>query len=200
MPQYFTANDIWNGGFYELALEFYPPSNQRLYSALQNIWKHPALDGCYRESSKEPTEQSHISPQESEIDTRHHLYGLITLPNIKQVACGTFQVREENGSDWLGFYVPMGALATAYDVKGFPFDSDRESHEVWRRELDDLLSTIGRFVFAASPFDLGLIDHECSGTAYAEDIRQNGIPLPSHTGYLWPENSNLIYYPRTSHY
>jgi len=197
MPQYFTANDTWNGGFYELCMEFYPPSNQRLFAALQTIWKHPVLDGCYLDSSKEPTEQIRVSPLENLIEGGNHLYGLVTLPNAIQVACGTVQVREVNGSDWLDFYIPMGALATAYDVQAFPFERDKGMHDDWRKELDNLLHEIGNFIFTSFPFEIGLIGHECSGAAYAQDIIQQGIPTPRNIGYLWPENRHLNYYPRT---
>src|SRR5690349_3835979 len=118
----FTAPDTWHGGFYELALELGERSDQRLLAALRRVWSFPAVDGCYLDWLVEPTEQPRVEPP-AHLAEPGQLYGIARVPNGHEIACGTFIVREEDsGTDWLGFFLPTGALHDAYDLRGFPFD------------------------------------------------------------------------------
>jgi hypothetical protein len=200
MTKYFTSNDVWNGGFYELALELGERSDVRLLSALTALWQNLSLKGCYLEREQEPADQVKLIPSEEMLRSGQHLLGLARLPNKTQVACGTVAIREDNGPDWLDFYLPMGALAQAYDVGGYPFDIDNKSPESWQKPIDDYLAEIGKFVFSAVPFKLGLIGHEVSGNHYAEEIAEQGIPDERYIGYLWPSGGKLNYFPRNKAY
>ena len=189
MKKLFTAADAWNGGFYELAIELGPRSDERLLVALKTLWRCDGLNGCHKDSAAEPSNQPRILP-----DLNGHLLGIATVPGGRQVACGTFTVREDNGSDWLGFYLPMGALETVYDVGAFPFNDDT-SNRAWREPLDTWLVQIAKSVFSVTPFSLALLGHEVSGETSAEEIKSQNIPKDRWIGYLWQENEHLVWYP-----
>ncbi len=191
MSELFTAADTWDGGFYEIAIELGPRSDERLRTALETIWQYDGLNGCYEDSQVEPSDQPRLMPS---LETRQ--LGVATLPNGRQSACGTFTVRENNGPDWIGFYLPMGALASVYNVGAYPFEDDKTSR-TWREPLDDWLTKMAGVVFSAVPFSLALIGHEVSGMTYAEEIHNTGMPAERWVGYLWREGEHLVWYPPT---
>src|SRR5216684_307457 len=118
------TKEAWLGGFYKLALEYETPSSARLQEAVKTIWNSPGAQGCYLLPDVAPTTQERVAPAPATLESHRHLLGVATLPNAKQVPCGTYLVQEETGIAWIGFYVPMGALGTAYDVGGYPFESN----------------------------------------------------------------------------
>jgi len=197
----FTASDTWDGGFYELAIELgprlEPHADERLQAALEAIWQFHGIDGCYEDRQEEPSNQPRQLPS-----LEVNQYGVATLPDGQKVVCGIFIVREDDltgrndGSDWIGFYLPMGALDSVYDVGAYPF-GDAKSSYIWREPLDDWLMNIGAAVFAKVPFPLALIGHEISGTTGAAEISRTGIPVERWIGYLWRENEHLIWYRPT---
>jgi hypothetical protein len=192
----FTAEGAWYGGFYELALEIGPRSDERLRSALTVLWKYPDLDGCFLDRSREIREQ----PRTTEfcLETGSHSLGVASLPNGSRVVCGSCLVREEEGPDWLDFYLPMGSLATAYPVGGFPFGSEADWPGPWRFEVEDWLARIGLWIAKSASFQLGIIGIEVSGQVYASEIASKGIPDERFIGYLWPSNESVVYYRRTA--
>jgi hypothetical protein len=197
--QTFTYPDTWTGGFYELALEIGPRGDdKKLWLALQTLWLHPDLTGVFLEREHEPESQPQLSPTLDHVQHHHSLYGIVRLPNHHQVACATFFVREEAGSDWLVFYLPMGALSQGYPVGSFPFGAAGDSQpSSWRQELDAWLAQLATFVFAQVKFELGLIGHEVSGEASATELRQHGLPEQRWFGYLVPEEKAVTFYPPT---
>lgn len=193
----FTADDVWFGGLYELALELGPRSDDRLRNALRSLWSHPDLRGCFLDRNKEPDDQSQVSPDCIEDGT--HLQGVARLPNGASVACGSCVIREvDDGSDWLDFYLPMGSLSTAYPVGGFPFIEDSACDAPWRQVMEDWLASIGGWVAESSSFALGLIGFEVSGHQHAIDLVKGGIPTQRYMAYLWPAGGKVAYYPRNS--
>jgi hypothetical protein len=191
MPNWFANPGTWDGGFYELALELGPRSDERLQAALDAVWSDPTLEGCYRKRDFEPFQQTRVPP--TPVLGPEHLFGIATLPNSGRIACGTVVVRDQDGPDWLVFYVPLGALCRSYPVGGFPFD-DRDSRD-WRIPMDAWLRGIGSRVFEDIPFSLGLIGHEVSGYACSAEARRQGIPQKRWFGYLWPSNLGLQWFP-----
>ena len=194
----FTQADAWNGGFYELALEVGPTSDTDLRKALEALWKYPSLTGCFLRRDQEPDVQERVDPTQISFDLGARLLGLAHLPNGNTVACGSGLVREENGPDWLDFYLPMGSLSQAYDVGAYPFDEPRKSPDPWQKPIDQWLAEIGSFVFSRAHFQLGLIGMEVSGEAYADQLRRDGIPKHREIGYLWPSEDKLEYLPKQS--
>src|SRR5258708_10623800 len=144
---YFTKNGYdWDGGFFELAIEIGPPSDDKLYSVLHTVWQHPTLEGCYLEPNLEPSAQERKAPSKSDIGSSKRLLGLATMANGKRIACGTILMREDNGSDWLDFFLPLGSLSEAYAVGAYPF-GDIESARIWQHPLDACLASIPLYVF-----------------------------------------------------
>ena len=190
---YFAPQNVWFGGFYELAIELGKPSDERLFEALKVLWQHSSLQGCYLEDDIEPDKQEQIEPL-PELLNRMHLYGLAQLPDGKKVACGSCIIREDDGSDWLDFYLPTGALGRAYDIGGYPFDAAGFAHRDWQVSVDEWLKDIGTHIFSVVPFNLGLIGFEVSGEFYAAEILEKGIPAERHIGYLWSGGGRLKWY------
>jgi hypothetical protein len=193
---YFTKDNIWTGGFYELAIEVGSRSDEQISAVLRAIWTHPDLEGCYLDRSKEPYEQQKITSAQASLESDVHLLGLALVPNGNRIACGTCNIREFNGPDWVVFYVPMGALGEAYDVDGFPFSREVESSEQWQKSIDDWLMEIGSYVYSISQYRLGIIGFEVSGQDHSGRLAQMGIPEERYFGYLWPLEEEIKYYPR----
>jgi hypothetical protein len=107
-------------------------------------------------------------------------------------------VREEEGPDWLDFYLPMGSLARAYPVGGFPFGTEADWPGPWRYEVEDWLARLGLWIARSASFRMGLIGHEVSGHVYASDIANSGVPDERFIGYLWPTDESVVYYRRTA--
>ncbi|MGD9644563.1 MAG: hypothetical protein AB7U73_02555 [Pirellulales bacterium] len=190
----FTSADAWLGGFYEISCEVCPRSDERLRAALLALWTHPDLDGCYEDRNREPADQSRVSPDRLE---GGHLLGIARLPNRSRLPCGTCLIREDDGSDWLVFYLPMGSLSKVYPAGGFPFGSEDDWPGPWRFEVEDWLASVGQWVARSASFELGLIGFEVSGDVYAADIAAQGIPATRYMGYLWPSGGSMQYYRRT---
>jgi hypothetical protein len=190
----FTNDEVWTGGFYELALEYGRSPDPELANGLRTLWAIHELEGCYLDSNCEPEDQSRLQFQPSLID-HGHLYGVASLPGGTRVACGTCTVREDRGSDWLVFYCPMSALGRAYPVGGFPFDD--VDHEHWRISIETWLADVARRVFDRVPFRLGLIGFETSGLFHADELSRSGVPSERHFGFLMPTEGKLDYHART---
>lgn len=189
----FTDDDVWNGGFYELALEYERGPSPGLVDGLAAVWNADAVVGCYLNPRRDPHHQPRAAFEPS-LPFEGHLYGVATLPPGKRVACGTCCVREDRGTDWLIFYCPMGSLERVYPVGGFPFGDD--DHDSWRAELEGWLTNIAHQVFAAAPFRLGLIGFETSGELHAVDVLQHGVPAQRHCAVLVPTPGGLVLHPR----
>ena len=198
--RFFTPDDVWHGGHYELQMDLKPPSSGQLSSALQALWSHPALDGCYLSDSVEPSEQKRVQP--SERGTEDRLYGIARLPNGTRVACGTYAfVSQEEGEreqyHSLVLFTPMGALSPAYPVGAYPFGR-MDAVFQWKRELDEWLHGIGNFVYERAPFVLGLVGFEIDTRISAKSLEAHGIPDERFAGILWPRGKKLEWYPPTS--
>ena len=192
----FTANEAWLGGFFELALEVGPRSDDRLRAALEALWTHPDLEGCYLHRGREPDDQQRERPDC--LEGGSHFLGVARLPNGSPVACGSCLVREpSDGPDWLDFYLPMGSLGTAYPVGPFPFGSESDWAGPWRYDIEDWLAGVGLWVARSASYRLGLIGFEVSGDTYADGIADQGIPSERFCGYLWQSADSVEYYRRT---
>jgi len=185
---------VWLGGFYELALEYEPWSESLLEKALQRIWEFPDLQGCYLEPDVEPSHQVRVAPSLAMLDENGHLRGTATLLDGREVACGTYLVREEQGPAWVSLYLPMGTLATVYEVGAYPFEHTGSSRS-WREPLEKRLAAVGEFVFSKVPFRLGLVGFEVSGMISAGDLALAGIPEKRSVGYLYVTDHHLSWYP-----
>jgi hypothetical protein len=189
----FTADKAWSGPSYELALEFSPRSDDRLRAALEALWSHPDLDGCYLDRDCEPADQPRKQP---DLESGH-LLGVARLPHGSRVVCGSLLRREVEGdSDWLDFYLPMGSLWTAFG--GFLPSGPDWPEDPWLLEVDDWLAKVGLWIARSASFRLGLIGPEVGdGQTHAADITMRGIPAKRFVGYLWPSGGSPVYHRRT---
>jgi hypothetical protein len=195
MENLFCNRDTWHGGFYELSLEMGRATEESLDAALKAIWSSADLRGCYLRPDIEPSFQSQIAPDIKVLLSHSHLRGIANLPNGKKIACGTFLVQEEGGGNWLGFYLPMGALSPAIENAGaYPFDSNGISQS-WRQPLETWLANIGQSVFSKVPFHLGLVGFEVSGEVTADELKVTGVPAERSMGYLFPMDGKLTWFP-----
>ena len=190
----FTDDEIWTGGFYELALEYPDGTDEHLIRGLIALWRSQNIAGCYLHRDREPDEQPRLEFEPSLLAVGH-LHGVSTLPGGVQVACGTCLVPDDDGSDWLVFYLPMSALGTAFPVGGFPFD--HADHAQWRAVIDAWLGDLGRNIFLHAPYRLGLVGFETSGDLRAADLARSGVPQTRYMGLLVPNGDVVEWLPRT---
>ena len=184
----------WSGGFFGLALELGERSDARLAQALEACWAYEGLEGCYLERGLEPAEQVATPATLPLLEERVHLWGVATLSDDERVPCGTVSVREDDGPDWLDFYLPMGALAHTYDtVGGFPFGNEAQA-QLWQEPLEHWLTGLGKHVYAAVPYRLGLIGFEVSGAFYAAELTLDELPEESRVRFLVPSEASLAVY------
>jgi hypothetical protein len=188
----FTVGDTWSGGSFELALELPQQSDEQLRRMARILWSHPSLKGSYLRNDVEPWQQEQVDPA---LYFESCLYGTARLPNGKVVACSTNPVREPEGTDWLYFGIPMGALSQAYPVGAFPFDDGLPLD--WRDPMHDWLRSVGEWVYTSVPFRLGLIGWDAGSELLASVIEAHGIPATRYDGILWPEGQQLSWYPPT---
>lgn len=196
MRPLFLRPDAWTGGFLELAIQLGARSDARLLAALESLWGHPDVEGCYETRDIEPERQTPLSP-----DLRsngQHLYGIASMPNGSRVPCGTCVIREtDGGPDWLDFYLPMGSLGLAYPVGAYPFIQEDLGVGPWLAEVEDWLAAIGTRTFLAVDFQLAIIGHEVLGTVDAVSLQAQGVPAERHVSYLWPTQGQVTYFRRT---
>lgn len=196
----FTQDDNWYGGFYELALELGATSDARLERALTVLGEVAGVPGWYGSRDHEPHEQAKVDCSLESLQRYQHLHGIVDLPDGTPVLCGVAAVREDGGSDWLDFYLPLGSLGRADPrVGAFPYPFEGEgalAHLAWRRPIDDWLADLGRQVYARVDYSLGLIGHEVSGDTYGADLAE-GPPEQRRIGYLIPADGEPRYWPIT---
>lgn len=190
----FTGEDVWAGGFYELALHYGQNSNDDLNNGLRSLWSLDCLEGCYLDRDREPDEQTRLEFEPSLME-HGHLQGIASVPGGSRVACGTCVLHISDQADWIVFYCPMSALDRAYPVGGFPFDG--VDHEGWRVPLDLWLADIGRQVFERTPFLRGLIGFETDDSEHFDDDSTSNIPETRYCGLLVPQGGELNYFART---
>ena len=193
MKPLFCHPDAWSGGYFELALELGPRSDERVRAALSVVWAHPTLAGCFEISDSEPEDQERIAP--GDIAIEQNAYGVADIPGVGRTCCLSIVFRESDGSDWLTLGVPMGSLAHVAPTGAYPFEDDTDLS--WRSAMYAWLRQIAETVSVHVPFQLGLIEHEVSGDTCADDVRREGIPSKRWFGYLWPENGQLEWFGPT---
>src|SRR5262249_40521689 len=138
----------WTGGHYELVIDLGKRSDIRAANALHELWSHPLLDGCFLSKVLPPSNQERVNPQEHLED---RLYGVATLPNKMKSPCGSILLRFDDGSDWLGVFLPLESLSRAYSIGSFPF-TEKGGYFQWQQEIDDWFRGIASRVFDVVSF------------------------------------------------
>lgn len=161
-----SEND-WLGSYYELSLQLSRvPDDHRLRLALDALWSAPEI------VARDPGELEVPPPG----DLRSHR-GTIRTP-LGDVPCVSWIIRELNGgSDWLDLCLPTGAL----DKRGLTYPVHESPPEILDA-IDRTLVAVGRRVFAAAQFLVGLIGEEVSGMT--ENELAGNVLLPDENGVL----------------
>ncbi|TDD65343.1 hypothetical protein E1262_25575 [Jiangella aurantiaca] len=184
---------LWLGGAYELAVELGERDDVRLEAALTTLWAVADVAGCHA-ADRDDTGTWTEAPLTAVALQRHgRLAGLVTLPRRRTVVCGVRAVRQVSGTDWLVFFIPVGALDLAEPRSAaFPFRGGDSL--LWRRPLDRWLAGIGARVYEAVPFRLALIGPEVAGLTTARSLGGQP-PVERWAAYLIPSDAGLEYHP-----
>ncbi|MBU2665486.1 hypothetical protein KOI35_18420 [Actinoplanes bogorensis] len=186
-----SADDLsdeanWRGGFYELSLDLGAADDHRAERALQALWRAADVHGCHDRLGLADSELSLAGLREHD-----HLCGTVTLPSGRRSVCGAFLTRyDEDDTDELELYLPMGALArTDRRIGGFPFSPGSGPETLrWRADLDRWLAGIATAVHTQVPLRRAHIGFELDDHSIA-------------TGYaaiLTPATDGLSYQPATT--
>jgi hypothetical protein len=199
--RYFTPADVWRGGSYELKIALGTATDERLVAALCAIWSHPSLYGCFTNGNSEPWDQILVRLEDAE--DPFSLFGIIRISD-RLLPCTTYVVREkdESGnliSDFVGLWVPMGALGKVFTVGTFPFgDADKAS--AWRPVIDSVLVSLGKSVFDSVPFNVALIGWEVQLTCETLTASiESGRKENRYEGVLLNEDGIVRWYAPNRH-
>ncbi|SNS69159.1 hypothetical protein SAMN06893096_106230 [Geodermatophilus pulveris] len=126
--------DNWSGGDYELLVRYAPADQALLERAYQAVWQVTGRDATAGD-------------------------GVVRLPGGHRVVCHSGPVLDEDGTGWLYFGVPLGALGRIDPrVCGYPTEDGHSF--AWRRPLDDWLASVAFRLLEPVPFRAALIGFE----------------------------------------
>lgn len=188
---------LWLGGAYELAMEVGERDDARLDAALTALWAAAGVTGCQGVDGVSvgrgaPAAWVDTPCTVASLQRHGRLAGLVTLPRRRSVVCGARAVRQTSGTDWLVFFIPVGALDLAEPRSAaFPFRGGDSL--LWRRPLDRWLAGIGAQVHAQVPLRLALIGPEVAGLTTARSLGGQP-PAERWAAYLIPSDSGLEYH------
>lgn len=184
-PAAFRDRTNWSDGYYELAIEVGSNDDARIQAVLSALWSAADVHGCFGRRDREPEEQDPVPCTVDSLAEFGHLSGRVRLPTGLLTVCGCVAIRGgDESSDWLDFYVPLGALDKAgvayWDGRPF-FRSD---------VMDEWLAAIGTETFMSTSFSLGVIGFEVSGCTDASALAGR-MPKTRDIGYLLPRGDVL---------
>ncbi len=188
----FTRKDEWSGGHYELCVRGFQALDVQIVRAISRA---TGISHWYGRRDVEVDFQEPLVLENLEYDNcGSHLHSVLRLPK-GEVSCGFGSYLHEGSSTYFArFFVPMGALYSAYPVGGYPFGQADSSQ--WRMEIDEVFKRIGEEVFVVAPFDMGLIGGEVDVT---HDIDLAEVPEERWLGFLRNEGGSLRWYPPTTY-
>ncbi|MFJ4366644.1 hypothetical protein ACIP4S_21050 [Streptomyces chartreusis] len=186
-PAAFRDQTNWSDGYYELAIEVGSSDDAQIQALLRALWSAADVRGCFGRRDREPEEQDLVPCTVGSLTEFGHLYGQVRLPTGQLVVCGCVAIRGgDESSDWLDFYVPVGALDQAGVAywDGRPFFTSAV--------MDEWLAAIGVEIFKNASFSLGVIGFEVSGCTEASTLA-GVLPQTRDIGYLLPQDDVLHY-------
>ncbi|MDT6983287.1 hypothetical protein ACFSUJ_00955 [Streptomyces lusitanus] len=186
-PAVFRDPTNWGDGYYELGIEVGSTDDAQIQAVLSALWSAADVQGCFGRRDREPEEQDPVPCTVGSLTEFGHLHGQVRLPTGRLTVCGCLAIRGDDGSsDWLDFYVPLGALSKA----GLAYWDGRPS---FRSDvMDDWLAGIGAETFKRVPFSLGVVGFEVSGCADASTLAGK-MPQTRDIGYLLPQGDDVRY-------
>ena len=196
-PQPMTsfAPDQWSPPFYELRVEFDSQSPTPVARALTRLWSHPSVHGPYSGQDLDRSTRQRVKGDITERDLvdAGHLFGVATLRDGHRVPSGSIMHLPDDRDYGLTFYVPCGALHRLYNFRYPPDHSWRR----WSDQIDEWLADIGRWVYEAVPFALGVIGVEPETDlvdASTPDVRR--VAKDVGIAILLPVSGRLHWHPR----
>lgn len=179
---YLVPNN-WDGGLYEMEVKFGFSSDRRLLKAVEGLWSRQDLDGPYLSYDLQPDS---LTSTTLDLEDLHLLCGVAHIPGWEPVVCASSVDRyDEDGGDYLGLVLPMGALAIADDrVGGYPFKPDDNPPE-WTASIDDWLAGIALQLDKLVGIERALFGFEVSGpiTENAVDKGEDVVSYVDSSGY-----------------
>lgn len=128
----------------------------------------PEIDGCYLQNRVARHKQPRLKPEDIDLLDESHIYGLATMPDGKQVTCGTIPLRNDDAPDDVVFYLPNGGLELVFpEVGGHPEGNPPPSRS-WREPLDAWLAELAKSIYEVANFAGAFIGHETCGVESAE--------------------------------
>lgn len=177
----------WSDGYYELAIEVGSTDDADIQAVLSALWSAAGVRGAFAFTDREPEEQEPVPCTVASLTEFGHLHGQVRLPTGLLSVCGCVAIRGgDDSSDWLDFYVPLGAL----DNAGIAYWDGRPYFR--SAVMDDWLAAIGTKTFEQARFGLGVIGWEVSGCTDAATLA-GGLPQERGIGYLLPREGVLHY-------
>jgi hypothetical protein len=187
----------WSGPDYEMEIALGASAEVRLAAALEALWAHPSLRGCYRHCDREPHEQERIGAAGR---VEEKLYGAATAPNGIEVACRSLVRRVWDDEDRLAqltlcFGLNLSSLGDAYPIGGYPF-GELDAARYWKPIIDGWLVDIVRAVDSHVPCQLAAVGFDVT-LPDLDEIGNNGVPAKRMDGLLTKEGGSLVWHPPT---
>lgn len=194
-PADLTDPENWHGGFYELTIELADESDEHLQRILTALWHTAKVEGCFQRRAGTRDRFEDAPCTVAALEQHGHLHATVHLPTGQRIVCGAVAMRGADGTDWLDFYLPMGALSRADQrVGAFPYVADGAPSALeWRGPIDNWLAGIAAKIFQDNPFRLALIGNEVSGETDAADL-DGQIPEQRFISYLLPRDDGRLDY------
>ncbi|MEV7372902.1 hypothetical protein AB0O51_18705 [Streptomyces sp. NPDC090301] len=186
-PASFRDRTNWSDGYYELAIEVGSSDDAALQTVLSALWSAADVQGCFGRNDREPEEQASVPCTVGSLTEFGQLHGQVRLPTGELVVCGCVAIRGgDQSSDWLDFFIPLGAL----DKVGIAYWDGRP---FFRSDvMDDWLAAVGAETFNTAAFSLGVVGFEVSGCTDASTLAGR-LPPTRDIGYLLPQGDVLRY-------
>lgn len=151
---------IWNGGFYELTMEFL--ATIELQQVVQILNEAPHFTGFWRERTS-----YHEKPA---LFASDQLYGYLSIDDVK-LPCLISLIQVEGQSNWLDISIPQGAFSEQFD---YQYPLTIENNE-WLKKVRDYFVHLAQHVYASHPFLLAVIGEEASGYTTAAEFSTDCI-------------------------
>jgi hypothetical protein len=167
-------------------MDFPTQDGDLLLKAVEALWAHPHLQGCWRESDREPEVGTRVIPRVLAEDSGDSLFGLASVHGRYVVPCATyFALSSEFMS--LSLSLREGALRRY-------LPDALEPEGPCGPRLFGLLAGFGRHVHEAVPIKSAGIGWEAIGLT-DDEIRTGRYPHAHVTGYLLPHGGALTFCP-----
>jgi hypothetical protein len=182
----FRDQTNWSDGYYELGIEVGSTDDTPIQAVLSALWSAAEVQGSFAFTDREPWEQEPVPCTVASL-ADGHLHGQVRLPTGQLAVCGCVAIRGgDESSDWLDFYVPVGALEKA----GIAYWDGRPFFR--SAVMDDWLAVVGTESFRHAPFSLAVIGFDVSGCTEAATLAGR-LPAEREIGYLIPNDGVLHY-------